>query len=359
MTSTTNVGILGIGVYLPDEVRTNDWWPESLVNQWRQKNAEILPSDKKPPEPRTEGERLSLAAMAEARRDPFYGAVERRVKPAGMFASDMETLAGKDALDKAGVKKSEVGLLLTYSATPDYLTAPNACAVQNKMGLSSKCLSVSIEAECNSFLSQLWLAEGMIRAGQVGHALLVQSNSTELLDPQHPCSAWFGEGATAVVVGPVRSERGILGRSYYVDGSLHDAVVSTVPGRRWFDEGRISWHSHDKQRSPLLILQAADFARKMVGEALESAHMTLDDVDFYAAHQATVWFGPLTREYVGLSQARSVDTFKWAGHMNTCNIPLVLATAEKEGLLRPGDVVAGFAGGLGFTASSIIMRWGR
>ena len=31
---STSVGILGIGIHLPPEVRKNDWWPASVVDRW-------------------------------------------------------------------------------------------------------------------------------------------------------------------------------------------------------------------------------------------------------------------------------------------------------------------------------------
>ena len=32
-----SVGILGVGSYLPEQVRTNDWWPRSIVDEWEEK----------------------------------------------------------------------------------------------------------------------------------------------------------------------------------------------------------------------------------------------------------------------------------------------------------------------------------
>ena len=57
----TNVGIRGLGVYLPPEVRRNDWWTPEHVARWtEQRRAAAEPL----PEARTEGERCVAQAMS-------------------------------------------------------------------------------------------------------------------------------------------------------------------------------------------------------------------------------------------------------------------------------------------------------
>src|SRR5690606_22529986 len=74
--STIQAGILGIGVYLPETVRRNDWWPAHVVAKWKEKALHRVDNV---PIPRTPGVEAALAAMNELREDPFNGAVERRV----------------------------------------------------------------------------------------------------------------------------------------------------------------------------------------------------------------------------------------------------------------------------------------
>src|SRR3954464_10185645 len=135
------VGILGIGAYLPEQVRRNDWWPEEVVARWRATAAESLvrhEPDSVPPA--SEGARRTLAAMAELKDDPFRGARERRIMPRGMTSSDMEVEAAKDALARSGVPGSRVGLLLTDSQLPDHLGVSNGPLVHRKLGLPAGCL---------------------------------------------------------------------------------------------------------------------------------------------------------------------------------------------------------------------------
>jgi 3-oxoacyl-[acyl-carrier-protein] synthase-3 len=301
----------------------------------------------------------SLAAMSEYREDPFQGAKERRVLPAGAMIADLETTAAERALERAGIAKEQIDFLLTYSMVPDYLQAPSACIVHQKLGLRRDCFTMAVDAVCNSFQMQLTLAEQMIRTGRGTFGLLVQSSAIwRATEADKPYSASFGDGATAVVVGPARRDRGLLSQAHRVDGSQHRALVCTVPGKSWWDEGKIVAYPLERQTARMMFLMLADRGKEVVTAALDGAGLRPEDVQFYAAHQATIWFRRVTQEHIGLVNAKSTDTFSRAGTLSAANLPFVLATAEEQDLLHDGDLVAMYSGGTGMTWSASVLRWG-
>jgi 3-oxoacyl-[acyl-carrier-protein] synthase III len=292
--------------------------------------------------------------------DPFQGAKERRVMPEGMKASDMELRAATDAIARAGIDAREIQLLLCHAAVPDYLVTNNGCLLHHQLELSRECLTMATDAACNSFVSQLGLAEQMIRGGRTKYALLVQScGISRLLDRADPVSPNFGDGATAVVVGPVAAGRGVLSTRYRTDGSLHRGIVGSVRGRSWYDDGRVCMYSEDTAAARRTFFEIADRGKEVVESALADAAVSPHDVDFFGVHQGTSWSRLLLSDYFGLERARSVETFAWAASIFAGNIPLALSIAEKEGILRDDQTVAMFAGGAGLTYSAAVLRWGR
>ena len=360
----TNVGILGIGSHLPSEIRTNDWWPEAVVARWRQRQGGSFAA---PTElvadggsALSEGARRVAAAIAAERDDPFQGVRERRVAPDGTYASDMEVAAASEAMRAAGVEAGEIDFVLSYSTVPDYLMAPNACAVHHKLGLKQSCLSLATEGACNSFLIQLALAEQLLGGGRFSRGLLVQSSMcSRLVPPEQPSSAILGDAATAVVVGRVGEGYGLLGRAHATDGTHFNALAVGVPGKRWYEEGRNVFYAADRDVARSLILNVADRAREATSAALREAGLGTDDVSFYASHQGTSWLRTVTQAHSGLDAALSVDTFPFAASVMGVNVPLVLAVASRERKLVDGDVAVVFSGGLGETWSSLVLRWGR
>lgn len=356
MTQKSAVGILGIGAYLPAQVRTNDWWPADVVAGWLEKSRR--PREEKPASESAD-EALVRRVMAEYADDPFRGAVERRVMPEDMTAIDMEVAASKVAIENAGLKVGEIDLLLLQSTVPDYLSTNSACSVHARVGLPSTCFSLLVDGVCNGFLQQFCLAEAMIRSGRASHALLVQSSSlSRVLPYDQGYSAWFGDGATAVVVGPVSAGRGLLGTAHRTDGSLENTLVSGVPGKRWFDEGRPYYYSACPARAHQMLMGLPECARATIRAGIEQAQLTVEQVDFYASHQAFPWFRKLTQSCAGLDHARSLDTFSMAGSIIAANIPLVMSQAQEQGLLGDGDIVVAHSGGSGVTYSSLVFRWG-
>ncbi len=356
-----SVGVIGVGVYLPDEVRENDWWPDNVVQGWQQKNEETKKRlcAQNSSAPQSDGQRLIQAALSELLDDPFRGSLQRRVMPQNMVTSDMEVFAAEDVLRQTGVSADEVGILLTHSSVPDYLATNVACTVHSALGLPDNCFSLSVEAACNSFQLQLAIAEPWIRSGRARYGLLIQSSGTSRILPyDKPFSAWFGDGATAVLVGPVKTQ-GLVGSSHRTDGTFQNTLVASVPGGKWFESGPTTLCTTDMRRAQQMFLTCADQAREVIAEALQKGKLAAEDVNFYACHQPTPWMRKVTQKYAGLSSARWLDTFRWAGSLFAANIPLVMWSAQKEGLLSDGDVVATCAAGSGVTYSSLVLQWGR
>lgn len=361
MSSEVGVGILGIGTWVPENVRTNAWWPEDVVARWKHKLDTTLPRTlERKAKAETEGVRAALSAILELSHDPFQGGLERRVLPEALNSSDMEAAAARRALEAAEVQPGEIDLLLTYSMVPDYLTMNSAAVVHHKLGLPERCFVLHAEGICSSFLSQLTVAEQFIRAGGARRVLIVQSScGSRVTPPEEPHSAWLGDGASAAVVGPVTPGHGILGMSHRVDGSYHSAFVCGVPGRRWYEEGKVVAYSPDPQRSHQMILNGPDQAKQGVGEALEGAKLDHVEIGFYACHQPSRWFRSVTQQCAGLHRAQSVDVYSHYASLGACNIPFQLEKGLQEGLVKTGDNLAFFAIASGMTWSSLVLRWGR
>ena len=357
-----SVGILGIGVWLPPTVRTNEWWPRGVVQRWREhyraQRAERRAQAGSTPEP-SRGQARVTAAIAGLGEDLFQGSRERRVLDAHVAPSEMEVQACQGALAKAGIPPQSIDFLLGFGTVPDHLGVTNVCTVHRQLGLPERCLSLTTEASFNAFSVQMELAASLVRSGRYRYGMLYQSSAlTRLIAMDAHYAPWFGDGATAVVVGPAAQGFGLLASEHCTYGSLAEAMVAGIPGRRWYEGGRIWWYPRELDAARTLFIEVADRAAQVAHEARAAAGGTAGDVGFYAAHQPTAWFRQVTQEHLGLTHARSLDTFAWAGSLGAANVPLVLATASDEGLLRDGDIVVTHSGGLGVTWSSQVLRWG-
>ncbi|MFK7927664.1 MAG: 3-oxoacyl-ACP synthase III family protein [Myxococcota bacterium] len=351
-----SVAIQSIGVAMPPIVRTNDFWSPELTDKWmagRRRGAEIPmpPAD-------TPAVHKVRMAMAEVAQDPFCGSVKRHVLPKDTPPSALEEQAARDALDRAGVDVAEIDFILHYGTTGDFLVHPNACLVHERLGLPKACLSISVDGVCNAFQLQLHLADQLLQGGRYKKGLLVQSALFSWLNPEDaPYAPWCGDAATAQVVA-LGERGGLIADVHRTDSSLSGGVVVGNTAGHWTD-GDIYAYLNDKDRSRRMLEGVADLGIAVVQPALKAAGLKACDIDFYASHQASAWFRSVTQDVLGLEHAKSVDTFPWAASVAAANLPLVMATAEREGLLVEGDLIAMYSGGSGVTFSSSILRWGR
>jgi len=180
------------------------------------------------------------------------------------------------------------------------------------------------------------------------------------MDYADPQSAWFGDGATAEVIGASQGAAGILGRSTMTESRLRNAVAIGRAGSKWYEApGRLGMVSPDRKSGYQILLGFADYGKRVVDAALSDAGLSSSDVTFFGCHQAQIWQRRVAQRYCGLDAARALDTFDWAGNLTSANLPLVLEVAQRGGVLRDGDVVALYGGGAGVTVSGLIAKWGR
>jgi len=350
-----SVGIIGVGCFLPETVRDNTWWPAEVTARWRERAAAAPPFDTTG---LSEDERQVAAAMERHRGDLFQGTRRRHVIRENQTAIEIEVLAARQAMVNAGVAPADIGMLMTHSGVPDQLCTNTSCSVHERLGLRSDCFSLSVEASSNAFLMQAALAMQAIQTGAVRYALLVQSSTfSQILPRDAENSPWMGDGATAVVVGPVAAGYGFLTWKHRTDGSLENTLVAGVPGKRWFDDGRMIAYSGNPPAGRRMFLSIVTFAKDVGAAALAEANLEPADVTFYASHQGTCWFREVTQSALGLTKARFVDSFADTASVYSANIPLCLYRARRDGLLAPGNVVLMFSGGGGTTYTCGIMKW--
>jgi 3-oxoacyl-[acyl-carrier-protein] synthase-3 len=356
------VGIIGLGTYLPPTVRTNDWWSKQTVARWAERMA--LQATRAAPitDSMTVGQRLTLQAMGELANDPFRGAVERRVMGSDTTATQMEVRAAREAIERAGVRLDEIDVILSNSPAPDHLMVNSACVAHRDLGLSQRSLALSTDGACNGFAQHMTIAAGMIAGGQARHVLSVHSCALSRVMPSdEPHSAWFGDGAAAVVIGPVSEGKGLLASVHNADGNQYDSLVlGPGPDKRYWEPGPgLTVHSLNRDATRNMLFGMVDRGAAAIHEAMTKANITKSDVDYFATHQSTPWLTRMAAKAAGLEDKKTVVTYPMFGNMSSVNVPMVLAIGEREGMLRDGSTVVTFSGGIGETWTSLVMRWGR
>ena len=275
------------------------------------------------------------------------GVESRRIAAAGERVSEYAARAGAAALARVGVPAADVDLVLVATMSHDYLTPSAAPLAARAMGCSGAA-AMDVGAACTGFLSALDLAVAQIESGRADIALVIGSDlMSRLVDhDDRSTAALFGDGAGAVVV---RSHRGQsrVGRSVLgADGERAELIEAAR------EEGLIRMKGPDTYR------QAVDRLSQASVRAAELAGARLADIDLYVFHQANGRILAAVAERLGLRRERVVNSIRRTGNTSAASIPIALAQAESDGLLRPGSrvLLAAFGGGL--TWGGTVIEWG-
>lgn len=273
------------------------------------------------------------------------GIEERRIASDEMDTSDMGLEAAKRALSDAEVAGEDIDLILVATVTPDMPFPSVACILQEQLG-AKKAAAMDLSAACSGFMYGMVTAAQFIETGAYKNVLVVGVEKlSKIVDWEDRNTAvLFGDGAGAVVMGPVSEDKGILSFELGADGS---------GGKHLYQDRYIQMNGREVFK----------FAVRQMGEScvnvIEKAGLKREDVDFLIPHQANMRIMESARERLGLPLEKMSTTVRSYGNTSSASIPISISEAAENGQIKDGDtiVLVGFGGGL--TWGAIALRWGR
>jgi 3-oxoacyl-[acyl-carrier-protein] synthase-3 len=331
--STPRSRILGLGHYLPPIIRTN----ADLEKMVDTSDAWIT-------------ERTGIRA--------------RHVAPDGVVTSDMATAAANRALEMAGLKATDLDMIIVGTVTPDMPMPATAVFVQQKLGALT-CPAFDLSAACAGFVFGLTIADQFVRSGAMKHVLVV---GVELLSrvidwTDRTTCVLFGDGAGAVIVGaadPSEGDRasGILSTAIHTDGALATSLL--IPGG-----GSVNPASHEviDQKLHKVHMKGQDIFKVAVRNlfsasknALDAAGMTADEVDWICAHQANLRIIDQVTSRLHVPAEKVLINIDRVGNTSSASIPILVDENFRSGKIKKGDTVLMCALGAGISWGSALVR---
>jgi 3-oxoacyl-[acyl-carrier-protein] synthase-3 len=96
---------------------------------------------------------------------------------------------------------------------------------------------------------------------------------------------------------------------------------------------------------------------KAIEEAVQRAHMTIDDVDLFIPHQANIRIIDAAAGRLGQPREKFFINVERYGNTSAASVPVALYEAVHAGRVNVGDVVVLVAFGGGLTWGSCALRW--
>jgi len=295
-------------------------------------------------------ERLSLSP---GRLEMLTGIRERRAWPAGTRPSTVAARAGALALERAGIERARIGVLVNASVCRDFLEPATASVVHCALRLSPHCQAFDLSNACLGFMNALVVVGAMVERGDVEAGLvvsgedggpLVEATLARLLAAGPSARAdlkrafaslTIGAGAAACVVTRASQAPGAwrLVGGASLAGTEHVELCSgDFTGG--FDGPLMETDSE------ALLHAGCELARRTWDEFEREVGWTRGDVDRVITHQVGAAHRKLLLEQLGLEATRDFPTFATFGNVGSVSLPLTLSLAQEAGVVRPGQRVA-------------------
>jgi len=288
------------------------------------------------------------------------GIKERHVRAPGENSSDLAVKASIPALAMAGLKPTDLDLIIVANSSPDYYMPPVASIVQDKLGAT--CGAFSLVAGCSGWVYGLAVANQFIEAGTMKRILVVGAEviSYALDYTDRSTCVLFGDAAAAVVLEATAQRTGVMSYELGSDGS--GALNLYVPGA-----GTVHPMDQDvlDQRLGYLRMNGPEvfkFATRTVASSLkrviDQAGLLPEDIDLFIPHQANLRIIETAAKLMRQPLEKFFVNIQKYGNTSAASVPLAMVEAIEEGRLKPGDKVAMIAFGSGLTWASVVLQFG-
>jgi 3-oxoacyl-[acyl-carrier-protein] synthase-3 len=285
------------------------------------------------------------------------GIRNRHIAAEGETTSQLATHAAKAALAHAGLTAQDIDLVVVATSSPDYTFPSTATQVQAAIGMHHGA-AFDVQAVCSGFVYAVTIADKFLISGSHKRALVIGAETfSRLLDwNDRTTCVLFGDGAGAVVLeaqegtGSVK-DRGVLTTHLRSDGRHREKL--------YVDGGPSSTKTvgHLRMQGKDVFRHAVSMVTDVMVDAFAATGTSANDLDWFVPHQANRRIIDASAEKLGIAPEKIVITVDQHGNTSAASIPLALATAVKDGRIKPGQLVMIEAMGGGFTWGSALIRW--
>ena len=337
MSRTVRSKIVGTGMYVPDRVVTNDDLASRMdtSDEWIQQRT---------------------------------GIKERRWIEQGQTPADLAEAACRQALDSAQLDVADVDFILLGTLSPQHEFPGTSFFLHEQLG-AGEVPCIDLRAQCSGFLYALNFADSLILSGKCRRVMVVgcevHSTGLDVSTEGRDVAVIFGDGAGAVILeanDDAEDPSGILqvrlhaqgkhAKRLWIDGPSSAEWPQRIT-KEMIDEGR----HFPKMEGRYVFKHAVTRMPEVLLEALSAASIKVDDVGLYLFHQANLRINEFVAQKLEIPEQKLFNNIERYGNCSAASIPMLLAEAERNGRLSPGQIVSMTAFGSGFTWGSAVVRW--
>lgn len=294
--------------------------------------------------------------------EALTGIRERRWWAPGTPLSQGAALAGRRALETAGVRPQDVGCLIYAGVCRENSEPATACAVADALGVGAAAAVFDLSNACLGVLNGILDVANRIELGQIRAGLVVSCESAReinesmiahlLANPDYDtlrlsmATLTGGSGAVGVVLtdGTFSGARHrLLGGAYRADSRHH---------------GLCTWNGNHMSTDAAAVLKHGVELGKRTWEAFtRTLGWSAQSVDKVICHQVGGAHKSSVLGTIGVDEGKDFSTYEYLGNIGTVSLPITAAIADEREFLAKGDTVAFLGIGSGLNCMMLGWEW--
>lgn len=283
------------------------------------------------------------------------GIENRRIAPEGLTASDLCFEAAEKLLLEMQFDKSEIGVLLFITQTPDWIIPPTAIRLQHRLALQKSCIALDINLGCSGYVYGLSVMSSLLKTtgAKKGLLLVGDVSSSVVSEKDKSTSPIFSDAGSATVL-EVCGDENKIHFSLHNDGEGYNAIIIPDGGMKSkFTPSSVEFQKISdgiERNKTHLIMNGVDVFNFSLREVAPDAKQLLafcgketKDVDYFVFHQANLLMNEAIRKKLALVPEKVPYSLKDFGNTSSASIPITLVTQlryrltnEKLSLLLSG-----------------------
>ncbi len=243
---------------------------------------------------------------------------------------DMATWAAEDALKKAKLSITDIDTIIVATITFPFQAPSAATAILQRLG-HPKAAAFDINAACAGFSYGVAMAHDLIKSGTSKTVLVIGAEKiSDFTDPDDRATAFiFADGAGAVVIG-ASQDAGIGPVEWGSDADNRDAIqmnpswMEVRDSETQLTKAGSKW-PNISQEGQKVFRWAVFSMSKAALKALESAGLTVNDIDAFIPHQANVRIIETMAKEMDMPDSVIIaDDIRKNGNTSAASIPLAM-----------------------------------
>jgi len=281
------------------------------------------------------------------------GIKERHIAAKDETTSDMGVEAAKLAIQRSGIAKEDIDMIICATISPDYFCMPStATIISTKLGLKN-ITAFDISAACTGFVYILSIAKAFIESGMKKNVLIVGAEKLSAITDysDRGTCILFGDGAGAAIISATdNKDEAIIDIHTGADGEYADLLMTP-------NGGSGSIHDSLDQEASSCFMQmkgnetfkvAVRTLTKDVVEILKENNIESEAITHFVPHQANYRIIKAVGDALKLKESQVVLTVAKYGNTSGASIPMAINDVYEQGKLKSGELMLldAFGGGL-------------